>query len=296
LAKTINLDAYIFYQSNHMNKNNRREFLAKAIALGSAAALPFTGIANSIDETGETKEIPSLKGRKVLFTYGGWPGHEPEKFKDYMVAWLKEEGAEVLVHGNLEPYADKTVMSSIDLVIQVFTMAQITKEQEKGLLEAIEKNGTGMAGWHGGMGDAFRNNPDYQFMVGGQWVAHPGGVIDYKVNITNHKDEVTKGLKDFNMHSEQYYMHVDPNVKVLATTQFNGAINSWINGCVIPVTWKKSYGKGRVFYTSVGHNLDHITGVPDAIEMLKRGIKWASASKYLPAEKWLSPVYPKGKG
>jgi uncharacterized protein len=272
-----------------MTKNNRREFLTKAIALGTAAALPFAGMANEMME--EVKDLPSLKGRKVLFTYGGWPGHEPEKFRDYMVAWLKEEGAEVLVYDKLDPYADKKIMDSIDLVMQIFTISQITKEQEKGLLEAIEKNGTGMAGWHGGMCDAFRNNPDYQFMTGGQWVAHPGGVIDYSVKITNHKDEVTKGLKDFNMHSEQYYMHIDPNVKVLATTKFSGITDSWIDGCTMPVTWKKMHGKGRIFYTSVGHNVDHITKVPDAIEMLKRGIKWASASKYLPAEKWMSPVY-----
>jgi type 1 glutamine amidotransferase len=277
-----------------MNKNNRREFLTKAIALGTAAALPFAGMANEMmEETEETKELPSLKGRRVLFTYGGWPGHEPEKFRDYMVPWLKEEGAEVLVFDKLDPYSDKKIMDSIDLVMQVFTMSQITKEQEKGLLEAIGKNGTGMAGWHGGMCDAFRNNPDYQFMTGGQWVAHPGGVIDYSVKITNHKDEVTKGLKDFNMHSEQYYMHIDPNVKVLATTKFNGATDSWIDGSIIPVTWKKMHGKGRIFYTSVGHSVDHIITVPDAIEMLKRGIKWASASKYLPAEKWMSPVYGK---
>jgi type 1 glutamine amidotransferase len=276
-----------------MSTSNRREFLAKAIALGSAAALPFAAISNKTEETGEANELPSLKGRKILFTYGGWNGHEPEKFRDYIIPWLKEEGADVVVSPTLDPYTDKTLMDSIDLVMQIFTMSEISKEQEKGLLDAIAKNGTGMAGWHGGMGDAFRNNPDYQFMVGGQWVAHPGGVIDYKVNITNHKDEVTNGLKDFAMHSEQYYMHIDPNTKVLATTTFNGAIDSWINGCVIPVTWKKMYGKGRIFYTSVGHNLDHITIVPDAIEMLKRGIKWASASKYLPGEKWVSPVYGK---
>ena len=267
--------------------------MKKAIALGSAAVLPFTGMAKELEGTEEAYDLPSLKGRKVLFTYGGWPGHEPEKYRDYMVPWLKEEGAEVLVYDKLDPYTDKTIMDSIDLVMQSFTMSEITKEQEKGLLEAIEKNGTGMAGCHGGMCDSFRSNPDYHFMTGGQWVAHPGGVIDYRINITNHKDEVTKGLKDFNIHTEQYYMHVDPNVKVLATTKFNGAAVSWTNGCVMPVTWKKMYGKGRVFYTSVGHHMDHITTVPDAIEMLKRGIKWASAGKYLPEEKWVSAVYGK---
>jgi type 1 glutamine amidotransferase len=274
-----------------MKKNTRRDFLATAIALGSAAVLPISPNATEPEESNETIPLPSLQGRKILFTYGGWDGHEPVKFKDYMVPWLKQEGADVLAHNTLEPYADKTLMSSIDLVIQIFTMSQLTKEQEKGLLEAIEKNGTGMAGWHGGMGDSFRNNPDYQYMTGGQFVIHPGGVIDYPVKIVNKKDEITKGLKDFSMHSEQYYMHIDPNVKVLATTTFSGKHNSWIEGCVVPVTWKKMHGKGRVFYTSVGHNLEHINTVPDAMEMLKRGIRWASGSKYLPGEKWINPVY-----
>jgi len=276
-----------------MYKDSRRSFLSKALALGSAAILPFAinKVTGQVPE--ETRELPSLKGRKLLFIYGGWAGHEPEKFKDYMVPWLKEAGAEVLVYDKLDPYTDKALMDTIDLVIQIMTISQISREQEKGLLDAIRNNGTAMAGWHGGMCDAFRNNPDYQFMTGGQWVAHPGGVIDYTVKIVDHKDEVTRGLTGFDMHSEQYYMHVDPNVKVLATTQFSGANDTWIDGAVMPVTWKKMYGKGRIFYTSLGHNLDHISKVPDAMEMLKRGIRWASASKYLPAEKWLSPVYGK---
>jgi type 1 glutamine amidotransferase len=274
-----------------MNRTNRRTFLGKTLALTSAVALPLSTLAKEEDIDALQPALPSLKGRKVLFTYGGWDGHEPEKYADYMSSWLREEGAEVQLSKTLDPYADKATMDAIDLVIQVFTMSQITKEQQSGLVDAVEKNGTGMAGWHGGMCDAFRNNPDYQYMTGGQWVAHPGGVIGYDVRITDKKDEVTKGLTDFPMQSEQYYMHIDPNVKVLATTRFNGKVNSWIDGCTMPVTWKKMHGKGRIFYTSVGHNLSHITSVPSAIEMLKRGIKWASASKYEAAEKWLSPAY-----
>ena len=269
--------------------NSRRDFLTKALALGAAAGIPVStfGKEEEVSQAG----LPSLKGRKVLFTYGGWDGHEPQKYVDFFTPWLKSEGAEVQTSNTLEPYADKALMDTIDLVLQIVTMSTITKEQEKGLLEAIEKNGTGMAGWHGGMSDAFRQNEAYRYMTGGSWVSHPGGYVDYEVKIVDHKDEVTKGLKDFAMKSEQYYMHVDPNVKVLATTRFNGAINSWIDGCVMPVTWKKMHGKGRVFYTSVGHNLGHIIDKPDAMDMLKRGIMWASASKYEATEKWLSPIY-----
>ena len=276
-----------------MKVEGRRSFLSRALAISAATASPlFSAAAGSAGPESGT-QLPSLKGRKILFTHGGWDGHEPEKFVAFLTPWMQQEGAEVVLSDNLDSYSNKSLMSSIDLVIQIFTMSQITNEQEAGLLEAVEKNGTGMAGWHGGMCDAFRNNPAYHYMTGGQWAAHPGGIIDYEVTIVDHKDAITRGLNDFSMRSEQYYMHVDPNVKVLATTQFNGAINSWIDGCVMPVAWKKMYGKGRIFYTSLGHNLNHMTDKPEALSIIKRGIQWASASRYESAERWMTPVYAK---
>lgn len=237
----------------------------------------------------KTKETYSLQGRKVLFVYGGWEGHAPVPCRDLLVPWMREEGAEVTVSDNLDIYTDKEKMASFDLIIQIWTMGSITGEQENGLLEAV-RNGAGLAGWHGGLGDAFRNNTEYQFMVGGQWVAHPGGPVDYDVNITDHRDPVTKGLKTFHMHSEQYYMHVDPNVKVLATTTYNGKIDPWIDGCVMPVAWKKMYGKGRVFYSSLWHD-EKDFDVPESVEIIKRGIRWAAQSKYEGTENLVRPVY-----
>jgi uncharacterized protein len=231
----------------------------------------------------------SLDGKRVLFVWGGWHGHEPEKCRDIFVPWMESEGAEVIVSDSLGVYKNKELMGSFDLIVQIWTMGKISKEQEAGLLQAVEA-GAGIAGWHGGLGDSFRDNVKYQFMVGGQWVAHPGGVIDYSVDITDGKDVVTRGLNSFDMHSEQYYMHVDPNVKVLATTTFTGEHASWIEGAVMPVVWKKTYGAGRVFYNSLGHVASDFD-VPEALEIMKRGIRWAAESKYKQPETWMSPVY-----
>jgi len=199
------------------------------------------------------------------------------------------EGALVTVSDTLTTYVERDLKNDFDLIIQAWTMGQIEAAQEKALLEAV-KSGTGIAGWHGGLGDSFRNNTEYQFMVGGQWVAHPGGVIDYRVNIVDHKDPVTKGLSDFDMHSEQYYVHIDPNVKVLATTTFSDKNASWIGGNIVPVAWKKVYGKGRVFYSSLGHIAADFN-VPQVLEIQKRGIRWACLSKYEPIEEWKQPAY-----
>jgi type 1 glutamine amidotransferase len=214
----------------------------------------------------------NLKGKNVLFVYGGWEGHEPVQTRDIFVPWLLLKGSNVKLSNSLDVYTDTAVMNNIDLIIQVWTMGEITNEQEKGLITAV-KNGVGLAGWHGGLGDSFRNSVEFQYMVGGQWVAHPGGIINYEVNITNHDDVVTKGLNDFEIESEQYYMHVDPNVKVLATTTFNGDHDYWIDGAVVPVVWKKMFGKGRVFYSSLGHVAKDFE-IHEVIEIMKRGINW----------------------
>jgi type 1 glutamine amidotransferase len=252
------------------------KFTAAALILLSSA---FQGFA---------QDSP-LKGKKVLYVYGGWDGHEPVQCRDIFVPWLRAEGAEVAVYDNLDCYTDAELMAGTELIIQQWTMGQISREQERALLNAVSR-GVGLAGWHGGTGDAFRNNTEFQFMVGGQWVAHPGGVIDYRVNITDHSDPVTAGLSDFDMHSEQYYVHIDPNVKTLAATTFNGDHNFWIDGAVVPIAWKKSYGKGRVFYSSLGHVAADFE-VPQALEIMKRGIRWAAESLDKGAEQWLTPIY-----
>ncbi len=213
--------------------------------------------------------------KKALINWGGWNGHEPEQCAVIVADILENESFEVRVENDLEIYTDKDYMESLSLVVPCWTMSEISKEQCSGLLDAV-KSGLGIAGWHGGMGDSFRQNVQYQWMVGGQWVSHPGGVIDYEVNILAEDDPIVEGLSDFKMHSEQYYMHVDPSNEVLATTTFSGEHGcEWIAGCVMPVAWKRRWGKGRVFYSSLGHVAADFE-VPEAKEIIRRGMLWSS--------------------
>ena len=212
--------------------------------------------------------------KSMLFVWGGWEGHEPKPCVDIFAPIMRAEGYQVEISDTLDVYLDAEKLKSYDLISQVWTMGKITREQQTGLLDAV-KGGVGFAGWHGGSGDSFRDSTDYQFMVGGQWVAHPGGVIDYRVNITNHSDVITAGLEDFDMHSEQYYMHVDPSNEVLATTTFTGKVAPWIDGLVMPVVWKRAYGQARIFYCSLGHVAIDFE-VPQAREIVRRGMLWAT--------------------
>ncbi|GEC71740.1 hypothetical protein SAMN05443543_1013 [Flavobacterium flevense] len=234
----------------------------------------FLVISAASQESSDSNKLTSLKDKKVLLVYGGWEGHKPKVFAERVNKWLEKEGAKVTMSDSLGVYTQKEIMDNTDLVIQYWTMGQISKEQSKALLDAV-KNGIGIAGCHGGLGDSFRNNTDYQYMIGGQFVTHPGGLIDYDVTIIKDKNPITKGISNFSVkNTEQYYMHIDPKVKILATTTFSDTHNYWIKGTVMPVCWTTQYDKGKVFYLSIGHDPKDFDN-PDAWQLLTRGFKWA---------------------
>lgn len=214
--------------------------------------------------------------KKAIMVWGGWDGHEPRKCVDIFAPFLEKKGFEVGIYDSLDIYTEAETMMSLNLIVQVHTMGDISKEQVNGLTDAV-RSGVGLAGWHGGLCDTFRTCVQYQFMTGGQWVAHPGGVVEYRVNVTKPQDPIMKGIGDFDTHSEQYYMHVDPGNDVLATTTFSGkhAGVSWIKGTVMPVVWKRKYGKGRVFFSSLGHVAKDFD-TPEARTIVQRGMIWAA--------------------
>lgn len=212
--------------------------------------------------------------KKVLMIGGGWEGHEPLKCIDRIAPLLAAAGMEVTVSETLDSLADPELLAPMDLIVPVWTMGTITDAQLKGLCEAV-KSGVGLGGWHGGMGDSFRVACEYQFMVGGQFVSHPGGIVDYTVNIVGRDDPLMRGLDDFKMCSEQYYLHVDPSNRVLATTTFSGDHAPWVAGTVMPVVWTRPWGAGRVFYSALGHVAADFD-VPEALEITRRGLLWAA--------------------
>jgi type 1 glutamine amidotransferase len=211
--------------------------------------------------------------REALIVWGGWKGHEPEECAAVIAGMLQESGFKVSVENSTEAFADPG-LHAMSLIVPIVTMSKIEKEELANLTEAV-RSGVGLAGYHGGMGDAFRDAVAYQWMCGGQWVAHPGNIIDYRVNVTRPDDPVMQGIGDFDYRSEQYYMHVDPSNEVLATTTFSGEHAPWIEGVVMPVVWKRRHGEGRVFYSSLGHVAKEFE-VPQMRTILQRGMLWAA--------------------
>jgi type 1 glutamine amidotransferase len=217
--------------------------------------------------------------KQALIVWGGWEGHQPEAVARILRDALVAHGVRVQSVDSLDVLADEDRVRSMDVVVPIWTMGKITTEQLAGLCRAV-RAGTGIAGCHGGMCDSFREATEYQFMTGGQWVAHPGNDgVEYRVRITDRSHFITEGLSDYTVVSEQYYMHVDPSNHVLATTRFpvedvdgphvpNGPFD-------MPVAWTRRYGEGRVFYHSVGHNAAAVSQ-PETLRFITRGLLWAA--------------------
>jgi len=212
--------------------------------------------------------------KKALFVTGGWEGHHPQAAAKIFSEELQARGFETVVSDSLDAFLDAEAMSTYDLIVPVWTMGEISDAQLKGVMTAVE-NGAGLGGFHGGMNDAFRVRDTWQFMVGSQFVGHPGNIIDYTVDIAQPDHPLVKGLGSFAMHSEQYYMHVDPGVNVLATTTFSGEHFADVKGVVMPVAYTKRWHAGKVFFCALGHEPKDFD-VPECREMIIRGLLWAA--------------------
>jgi type 1 glutamine amidotransferase len=232
-------------------------------------------------------------GKKALIVWGGWDGHEPEQVADVFKRTLENENFAVEMSDTLEAFEDVEKLHTLHLIVPIWTMGEISDPQCKAVSEAVA-NGTGIAGCHGGMCDAFRQSVQWQFMTGGNWVSHPGGDgIKYMVNIKHSSSSIVTGLKDFQVKSEQYYLHVDPAIEVLATTRFPTVTRYHsANGEVdVPIAWTKRWGVGRVFYNSLGHHAD-IFDIPEALELMRRGFLWAAEGKDIALKEGLdSSIY-----
>ncbi|MFD3260072.1 ThuA domain-containing protein [Paenibacillus lentus] len=218
--------------------------------------------------------------KKGLIVWGGWDGHEPEQVAAIFANILRNHQFEVEVADTLEAYSDPEKLMGLDLIVPVWTMGEIPQAYVNHVSAAVQ-NGTGLAGCHGGMCDSFRHNVDWQFMTGGQWVAHPGNDgVKYTVEIKQSSSPLVAGMEDFTVESEQYYLHVDPAVEVLATTRFPVADGPHrLNKAVdMPVIWTKRWGIGRVYYNSLGHHAD-IVALPQVTELMTRGLLWAAEGK-----------------
>lgn len=217
----------------------------------------------------------SSNTKKALIFQGGWDGHQPKQCAELFAGKLTERGFHVEVVDTLTVLEDAARVKSYSLIVPIWTCGTISGPQEQNLVDAV-LGGVGIAGFHGGMCDAFRGATNYQWMTGGQFVAHPDNLKDYTIKIVNKTDPIMQGIPDFKVRSEQYYMLVDPRNEVLAVSEHQSVSAAWTNGVQMPFVWKKVHGAGKVFYAAMGHARSEFDDFPEQLEITLRGMSWAA--------------------
>ena len=215
---------------------------------------------------------------KVLYLYGGWPGHAPYAIAEWARGVFDELGFAVDETNDI--FRLDADLTGYDLIVNGWNNALTTEDlsdsQEDRLLQAVE-SGTGFVAWHGAAA-AFRASLKYHFLLGGDFIEHPAGEAfpqPYRVTIVDRDHEITRGVEDFSVASEQYYMHVNPNNHLLAETSFTGEHLPWIEGHTSPVAWTRQWGAGRVFFHSIGHSPADLDE-PNVRLLTKQGLEWAA--------------------
>ena len=224
--------------------------------------------------------------KKAWIVQGGWDGHEPKLTSKRFAGLLEKNGYEATIFDSLDCLGDLKALMQVDLLVACWTMGEIKREYTVNVAKAVGA-GMGLAGCHGGMCDAFRQDTEWQFITGGQWVSHPGGDgVEYMVNICKGSSPIVEGLEDFPVCSEHYY----PAIEVLATTRFPSVTYYHISNKPVdmPVAWTKFWGNGRVFYTSLGHHDDVFDKSPTAQVLMERGMLWAGEGKQYAIDHGLS--------
>jgi type 1 glutamine amidotransferase len=227
--------------------------------------------------------------RRALVVRGGWDGHHPVAATELFIPHLRDNGFEVQVEESPAVYADEATMAATDLVVQCNTMNTIEKDQLEGLMTAVEA-GTGLAGWHGGIADSYRNSSDYLHLIGGQFACHPGkapeertgeqsdNYVPYRVEMlpAAKSHPITQGIEDFDLVTEQYWVLTDDYIDVLATTtQAVRAWDPWTRPVTSPAVWTRQWGKGRIFVATPGHN-PTVLADDNVRTIIERGLLWAA--------------------
>lgn len=213
-----------------------------------------------------------MSTKKIMISWGGWDGHKPLDCSKTVAEDLEKYHVHVELCNNLEFLENLDLIKSYDLIILNHTMSTLSGPATKNLIQAV-REGVGFGGWHGGGGDSFRGNVDFQNLIGGQFICHPGNMKKYTVEVVS-EDPIVAGLGNFDIVSEQYYMLVDPRNQVLAQTVFSADPEPDLLNVVMPTVWKKILGKGRIFYSAIGHSPEDLK-IPQVRELTRRGLLWA---------------------
>lgn len=234
--------------------------------------------------------VPAQKvapgGAKVFLLSGGKRQHHGYRDQAFYLAnVLENTGRFEVTLGEDAAILETPAIRKYDLIIVNADRRddefKFTRSQQEALFDFV-RSGHGYVSIHGADNAAADWLPAWKEMLGGVY-SHfglPDGKYrkgTYTVKITDTTSPVTRGLEDFPIEDELYYqLQLMPDVQPLATIEYQGT--AW------PVAWTRTFGKGRVFHTTMGHrdfgpNKKDPLHDPNLARLVVQGIEWVAAGR-----------------
>jgi len=230
------------------------------------------------------KKVPD--GAKVLLLSGGQRQHHGYREQAlYLAGALENTGRFQVTIGEDAAILETPAIRKYDLIIVNADRRddefKFTTGQQEAIFDLV-RSGRGYVSIHGADNAPKDWLPPWKEMLGGIYshVGQPNGKAvkgAYTVRITDYASPVTRDLKDFAITDELYTnMQMQPGIQPLATIEYQGVV--W------PVAWTNTYGKGRVFHTSLGHrdfgpDKDDPLRNPNLSKLIIQGVDWVAAGR-----------------
>jgi len=221
----------------------------------SMAAMPQTAVATA----------PGGSPIQVLFLgQDKSPAHDPESMFPLLASKLARRGIQLTYVRTADEAFDPVRLRYYDALMIYGDQGTLTPAQEKVLTDFVE-GGKGLLAIHSASGE-FTNSEKYISMIGGQLLrAGAGG--DFTAEIVSADHPVMKGLKPFATWDETF-VHTKQNTtdRTVLMERVDGTERE-------PYTWVRTQGRGRVFYTALGHDT-RTWGQVEFADLLANGVIW----------------------
>jgi uncharacterized protein len=281
---------------------NRRDLLLTAgAAFVGLSALPSSWAAETTDDKKRKKLLYFTRSAGFEHPPVIRQGDELSASEKLLTEWGNKAGFDVvcskdgaLFDGDIDQYDAFVFYTSGDLTgkpERPQSGSPMSAEGKKKFLAAIDA-GKGFVGIHSAT-DSFRGAgvDPYIAMLGAEFLTH-GAQQEAPMEIVSPKFPGMENLgKSFTLHEEWYALHkFGKDLHVILVQETKDMQGEPYQRPPFPATWARRQGKGRVFYTSMGH--DEIWQNPTFRQVLMGGIAWAADNAKADVPANISEVTP----
>lgn len=234
-------------------------------------------LAVALPALAQTPPAPAKPARVLLVTGVDYPGHLWRQTAPVIKGLLEQGGAAEVRVVEDPSFLDSAALTNYDAVLLHFQNWEVPGPgaAARANLQRYVAQGGGLVSVHFACGAWHGEWPEFAGLLGRVWRGTNGSQHDrrgpFTVRIVDRDHPVTRGLSDFETDDELYTCLVgDAPIHLLAEAR------STVDQQLHPQAFVREFGRGRVFLTTLGHDVEAYTNHPAVGQLLRQGTAWAA--------------------